>query len=170
MEAATRVMANELPQSRIRLVGLALRQAARKHSTTWDELRSIRLDRHDAVVAVRSEGRFVQRIVVVDAEVEEKLIEQQHHARGKYFCEADSNGSLDSIIIGQQLAVNLGADEVAIEVHAAGLNFKDVTNGLGLLSERSVSGAFAGQKLGLEVGRRVKKNGERMCEMLTSVI
>ena len=71
-------MTNELPQSRIRL---ALGQASRNIPLLEKELRSIRLSCHDAIVAIRSEGRFVRRIVAMDTEVEEKLIEKQLHAR-----------------------------------------------------------------------------------------
>jgi acyl transferase domain-containing protein/NADPH:quinone reductase-like Zn-dependent oxidoreductase/acyl carrier protein len=55
-----------------------------------------------------------------------------------------------------------GDDELEIEPHATGLNFRDVMYALGLLSEEAVENGFAGPSLGLEfagivtgVGRRV---------------
>ena len=152
VEAAARVMANELPQARIRVVDLALDHTGWHIPSLEGELRSIRLDRHDTVVAIRPEGRFVRRIVTMDAEEEEKRVKKQLSARGgKYFCQADPNGSPDSIVIRQQPPEILGPDEAAIEVHAAGLNFKDITND-----------APAGQKLSLEVAGRVAKIGENV--------
>ncbi|KAK5214208.1 hypothetical protein LTR41_000400 [Exophiala xenobiotica] len=163
VEAAARVMANELPQSRIRVVDLALDQTSGDIPLLKEELQSIRLDRHDTVVAIRPEGRFVRRVLAINAKEEEKRIEKKLPARGgRYFCEPDPNGTLDNIIIRQQPPTNLGPDEAAIEVHAAGLNFKDIMNGMGLLSERATSGGLAGQKLGLEVAGRVVKIGENV--------
>lgn len=42
------------------------------------------------------------------------------------------------------------ADEVQIQVHATGLNFRDVMYALGMLSEEAVESGFAGPTLGLE--------------------
>ncbi len=56
-----------------------------------------------------------------------------------------------------------GDDELEIEVHATGLNFRDVMYALGLLSDGAVENGFAGPSLGLEfagivigVGGRVR--------------
>ena len=46
--------------------------------------------------------------------------------------------------------VPLADDELEIEVHATGLNFRDVMYALGLLSDEAVEGGFAGSTLGLE--------------------
>ena len=56
LEAATQVMANELPQSCIRLMGVVLSQAGGNIPVLEEELRSIHLDCHDVVVAIRSES------------------------------------------------------------------------------------------------------------------
>ncbi|KIY04109.1 uncharacterized protein Z520_00801 [Fonsecaea multimorphosa CBS 102226] len=163
VEAAARVMANELPQSRIRVVDIPLDQTTGCIPGLQDELQYIRLDQHDTVVAIRPEGRFVRRVIALDTKEEEKSMEKKLPARGgRYFCEADPNSSLDSIIIRQQPPTNLGPDEVAIDVHSAGLNFKDIMNALGLLSERATSGGLSGQKLGLEVAGQVVKIGENV--------
>jgi acyl transferase domain-containing protein len=163
VEAAARVMANELPQARIHVVDLALDHTGGHIPLLEGELPYIRLDRHDTVVAIRPEGRFVRRIVAIDAEEESQRVKKQLPARGgKYFCQTEHNGSLDSIVIRQQPPENLGPDEAAIEVIAAGLNFKDIMNGSGLPSELATSGALADQKLSLEVAGRVAKIGENV--------
>ncbi|KAJ5369424.1 hypothetical protein N7509_014036 [Penicillium cosmopolitanum] len=163
VEAAARVMANELPRVRIRCVDLALYQSEQHITLLEEELRTFRLGNHESVVAIRPEGRFFRRIVAVDTEEEEKRTQILLPARGgKYFSEPDPNGSLDNIVLRQQPRENLGPDDVGIEVHAAGINFKDIMNGLGLLSERAISGGLAGQKLGLEIAGRVMMTGENV--------
>ena len=56
--------------------------------------------------------------------------------------------------------VRPGRDELEIEVHATGLNFRDVMYALGLLSEEAVEGGFAGPALGLEFAGVVTAAGE----------
>ena len=55
-----------------------------------------------------------------------------------------------------------GPDEVEVEVHATGLNFRDVMYALGLLSEEAVEGGFAGPTLGLEFAGVVKSAGSQV--------
>jgi NADPH:quinone reductase-like Zn-dependent oxidoreductase/acyl carrier protein len=52
------------------------------------------------------------------------------------------------------------SDELEIEVHATGLNFRDVMYALGLLSDEAVEGGFAGPTLGLEFAGIVSDMGE----------
>ncbi|KAK5997058.1 Erythronolide synthase [Cladobotryum mycophilum] len=137
VEAAVRVMVTEFPQARIRVVDLALNEMSEETTLLEEELRTFRLGRDDTIVAIRPESRFYKELVTRD------LI----------------NGSLDGIIMRQQAPINLGPDEVAIEIHAAGLNYKDVMNGLGLLSERATAGGLGGQELGIEVAGRVLQMG-----------
>ncbi|OGE57109.1 hypothetical protein PENARI_c002G04917 [Penicillium arizonense] len=163
VEAAVRVMANELPRVRIRCVDLALDKYDRPIPLFEEELRTSRLGFCESVVAIRPEGRFFKRIVTVDAEEEEKRTKKQLPAKGgQYFSESDPNGTLDNITLRQKPQEILGPDDVGIEVHAAGVNFKDIMNGLGLLSERAVSGGLAGRNLGLEVAGQVATIGENV--------
>jgi phthiocerol/phenolphthiocerol synthesis type-I polyketide synthase C len=56
----------------------------------------------------------------------------------------------------------LETDEVEIQVHATGLNFRDVMYSLGLLSDEAVENGFAGASLGLEFCRRHRTNRQRI--------
>lgn len=50
-------------------------------------------------------------------------------------------------------------DEIEIEVHATGLNFRDLMYTLGLLSDEAVENGFAGANLGLECAGIVTRTG-----------
>ncbi len=53
----------------------------------------------------------------------------------------------------------LEKDEVDIQVHATGLNFRDVMYSLGLLSDEAVENGFAGASLGLEFAGVIVRTG-----------
>lgn len=72
------------------------------------------------------------------------------------------NGTLDNITLRQMPQGTLGSDDVGIEVHAAGVNFEDIMNGLDLLSEGTVSGGIASRNLGLEVAGQVATIGKNV--------
>jgi NADPH:quinone reductase-like Zn-dependent oxidoreductase/acyl carrier protein len=54
----------------------------------------------------------------------------------------------------------LEKDEVEIQVHATGLNFRDIMYTLGLLSDEAVENGFAGASLGLEFAGVVVRTGD----------
>ncbi|MCP3669547.1 MAG: type I polyketide synthase [Gammaproteobacteria bacterium] len=56
-------------------------------------------------------------------------------------------------------STQLNDDEVEIEVHATGLNFRDLMYTLGLLSDEAVEKGFAGPSLGLEFAGTVLNTG-----------
>jgi len=53
-------------------------------------------------------------------------------------------------------------DEIEIDVHATGLNFRDVMYALGMLSDEAVENGFAGPTLGLELSGVVASVGARV--------
>ena len=59
----------------------------------------------------------------------------------------------------------LGADEVEIEVRAAGLNFRDVMYAMGLLPDEAVEDGFCGPTLGMEVSGVVTRVGAAVVEV-----
>ena len=161
VEAATRVMVNEFLHSSIRIIDLAMDAVERQITFLKAELQTLRFGRHETVVALRDKDRFVRRIVPVDVEKEEKLTLRSLPARGgKYQAERGHNGGLDNLVLRQQAFSQLGPDEVGIEVHAAGLSYKDVLNAMGSLSDRATSDGLTGQNLGLEVSGRVTEIGK----------
>ncbi|KAI9164151.1 Mycocerosic acid synthase [Paramyrothecium foliicola] len=166
LAAAVRVMGNESPRARIRVVDLGFDETSQDTALLEEELGTIRPGRDDMVVAIRSGNRFFETLVVVDREGEEKRTKTLLARGGEYRCEKNPAGaSLDSTIMRQQTSREPGGNDVAIEVHAAGLNFKDVMNGMGLLSEKATAGGLAGQELGLEVAGRVIKVGKNVRDL-----
>jgi len=59
----------------------------------------------------------------------------------------------------------LGDDEVEIEVHAAGLNFRDVMYAMGLLPDEAVEDGFCGPTLGMEVSGLVTRVGAAVTDL-----
>jgi phthiocerol/phenolphthiocerol synthesis type-I polyketide synthase C len=55
-----------------------------------------------------------------------------------------------------------GADEVSVRVHAAGVNFRDVLQRIGLLPEEAFEEGFAGPTMGLEFSGEVIAVGENV--------
>jgi len=53
--------------------------------------------------------------------------------------------------------------EVEVDVHATGLNFRDVMYALGLLSDEAIEHGFAGPTLGLEFSGIVRSVGSKAC-------
>lgn len=166
IQAAVLVMANELPKSRPCIIDLPLDQPqGQEISLLQDELQTARLSRQESVVVIRPAGRFFRRIQPVNLE-EERQNQRVFPARGgKYYAEASSSGTLDDIVLRQQHPRTLGANEVGVEVHATGLNFKDAMNAMGLLGETAVSGGLAGQKLGLEIAGRIVEVRDEVHDM-----
>ncbi|KAI9039457.1 Acyl transferase/acyl hydrolase/lysophospholipase [Aspergillus affinis] len=163
LEAAARVISNELPFASIRIIDLALDLIDQQISSLEAELRTVRVGRHKTVVAFRSKGCFARRVVPLDVDQEVKRNQRSLPARGgKYQAEPDASGSLDNVILRQQSFSKLDTDEIGIEVHAAGLNFKDVMNAMGLLGNRAASGGLTGRNLGLEVSGRVIEVGQNV--------
>ncbi|KAJ5592205.1 hypothetical protein N7537_009109 [Penicillium hordei] len=163
VQAAARVMANELPRVRIRCVDLALDEHRQNIPLLEEELQTNRVGYTESVVAIRPEGRFFKRIVAVDPGEEKRRIEKRVPARGgAYSSEPGPNGTLDNIIIRQKVEEELGPDDASIEVHAAGLNITDAMNVFGVSSEQVISGSLASQKLGLEAAGRVVAVGKNV--------
>ncbi|WP_262965783.1 type I polyketide synthase [Methylobacter psychrophilus] len=55
-------------------------------------------------------------------------------------------------------------DEIEVEVHASGLNFRDVMYALGLLSDEAIENGFSGPTLGLEFSGIVQAVGSKTSE------
>ena len=98
-----------------------------------DGIEALRLNKVDRVVAQENSS--------IDVRAEGSYYEA-------YFQEPTI---LDSIAFRNIPPRSLGDHEVEISVQAAGLNFKDVLNGMGLLTEESVMGGLVGAQLGLEM-------------------
>ena len=72
---------------------------------------------------------------------------------------SDRPGGLDALSWKPMLPREPGPGEVAIEVHAAGLNFRDTMWAMGLLPEEALIDGFAGPTFGLECAGIVRAVG-----------
>ncbi|MBW3546081.1 MAG: SDR family NAD(P)-dependent oxidoreductase, partial [Bacteroidetes bacterium] len=101
--------------------------------------------------ALRAGECFVRRLQPVNEAQDVQQATALTPALGTSFTTLiKEEGMLDSLQFRQQQRRKPAAGEVEIKVHAAGLNFKDIMNGMGLLSEEAVAGGVAGKSLGLE--------------------
>ncbi len=85
--------------------------------------------------------------------------------------EARSVGSLEGLALGEVDDVELGAGEVRVAVHAAGLNFRDVVMALGLVEESGGVSELGGEGAGVvvEVADDVTdlRVGDRVCGLMS---
>jgi acyl transferase domain-containing protein/acyl carrier protein len=107
-------------------------------------------------VAFRGTGRFVQRLarraVPTDEPRPAALPEDQ-----PFEVHMDSKGVLDNLRLRVKPRVAPGADEVEVQVFAAGLNFRDVLNALGLYPGKAI-------EFGAEFAGRVVRVGPEVTE------
>lgn len=115
---------------------------------------------NETELAVRGERLFVRRLEPVRAEDALAAASTPLAASGSYY-EAffAEPGILDSVRFRRMAPATLADHDVEIAVKAAALNFKDVLNGMGLLSAESVAGGLVGAQLGLECAGVVTRTG-----------
>ena len=68
-------------------------------------------------------------------------------------------GGIEALGWEYRTAAPVGPGQVEIEVHAAGLNFRDIMWAMGLLPEEALSDGFAGPTFGLECAGIVRSLG-----------
>lgn len=143
-----RTMINEAPDNAVRLVDLedcsasAVIVEALARELDWQ-------NSEDEIVLTASGQRFVPRM---------RILHQDDPAEKK-----SSRDQLDVYRLGFQMPGQLrnlrweryphvapGEDQLEVEIHATGLNFRDIMYALGLLSDEAIENGFAGATLGLE--------------------
>ena len=72
------------------------------------------------------------------------------------------HGGLDSLYLREAHRRTPAANEVEIEVEAAGLNFRDVLWLMGMLPEEAVEHGFSGPTIGMECAGRIARVGENV--------
>ncbi len=111
-------------------------------------------------IALRGPSRFVARLVRVVPSAADHVEERRSAPAGKtpFRVHASSAGALDGLHLRPLERRAPGPGEVEIEVHAAGLNFRDVMSAL-----ESLPGLFNGVgSMGIECSGRVVAVGERV--------
>src|SRR5262249_24510134 len=104
--------------------------------------------------------RFLRQLVPVDREsAEQATSAEEAGVGGDYRADLGEPGVLDQIVFRRAAPADPAEGEVEIAVEAAGLNFKDVMNAMGLLPEQDAAGGLTAHRLGLEVAGRVLRTG-----------
>ncbi len=155
-----RVINNECPNMPCAVIDLSATVSAVEIDALVGDLLSTRRDRDESEIAIRGGDRYVRQWVPIDRETAELAAStEEAGCGGAYRAEVGDPGMLDKIVFRRLPCCEPGDDEVEIAVQATGLNFKDLMNAMGLLTDRAVSGGLAGRRLGLEVAGRVLRAG-----------
>ncbi len=157
-----RVSKNEFPMLPVRIADLSADASVQELEnlalavTTPQEEKT-----EETEFAFRQQEVFLRRLTPVNPETADARATMPMAASGSaYRAEVQENGMLDSLALRAFEAQEPEAQQVQIAVRAAGLNFKDVVNGMGILSEEAVAGGVAGAALGLECSGIVTAVGE----------
>jgi NADPH:quinone reductase-like Zn-dependent oxidoreductase len=119
-----RVILNECPNVSGRVIDLAPEASASDQALLWNELLR---DDAEREVAFRGEARYVRRLVPGQSSREERL-----DRTAPVRLESRERGHLDTLRFTPFTLRACGADEVLIEVRAAGMNLRDVLKALAL--------------------------------------
>ena len=155
----SRVLSNEYPMVIARVIDMDRVDEAELQSLA-EILTSTSHGGNETELALRHDRILVKRLVKVtpaDAQVEASVeLPASGACYEAFFAEP---GILDSVRFRRFAPRVLAPGEVEIAVKAAALNFKDVMNGMGLLSAESVAGGLVGSQLGLECSGVVSRVG-----------
>lgn len=151
-----RCLVNEFADSHIRLVDLC---APHEFNTMRDALvAEILRPGADDEIVLGADARYVGRVTVTPPQ--QRLADPSFTAGAvEVALDFDTPGPLSGLRWETRAARRPGAGEVAIDVRAAGLNFRDVMYAMGLLSDEAVEAGFAGATLGMELSGVVSAVG-----------
>jgi len=153
-----RTMMNEAANFSVRLLDLPTEQPS---DTLLDAvLRELCHPDAEQEVALTAQGeRYAPRLNTVarPATLAAEGVEAEHVSLGFEF-----PGQLRNLRWQTAAAPLLADDQLEIDVHATGLNFRDVMYALGLLSDEAIENGFAGPTLGLEFAGTVRRVGSQV--------
>ena len=156
-----RVMSNEYPLVPLRLIDVPDQAEHNDIGLLVTELARPFNQQRITEMAIRDGILFVRKLVAAKQEADELLrMQKLPAAKTPFRANINAYGSMDSIDFRFSERNEPGPGEVEIEVKAAGLNFKDVLNVMGLLSDEAVAGGIAGKNLGLECAGVITRVGE----------
>ncbi len=154
-----RVLMNELPRLRVRLVDLA--PAALPGECAGQIAVELAADTPETEIVWTAHGRHVLRL--------RPGLPPRRAARSDLLTLASSRaGGFDALAWELRAPRILGPGEVEIDVHAAGLNFRDMMWAMGLLPEEALIDGFAGPSFGLECAGIVRAVGHGSKRLLAS--
>nr|WP_320010985.1 type I polyketide synthase [uncultured Desulfobulbus sp.] len=150
-----RTLINEALDLRVHLLDLAQVETAASIAAL---VRELDCPDSEQEVCLTGEGaRYVPRLQSAPRQVEPAMGDRDQ--QGIIRLGFSFAGKLGNLCWQEQPVVRLGEDEVEVEVHATGLNFRDLMFTLGLLSEEAIENGFAGPTLGLEFSGEVVRVG-----------
>lgn len=156
-----RVMMNECPFVQMSLVDISAEASMQELQNLYDNFTLVSRPQYPEV-AYRKDQQLVHRLVAVSREeAEQKAMKNVPVQASPFQLEVKEYGSLDQTVFRGIPQHYVEEDEVEIEVMAAGLNFKDIMNIMGLLNEEAVEGGVAGKSLGLECSGVVTRLGKK---------
>lgn len=131
MNGLGRVIANELPDLRCRMIDLDPREREAPLSSLLSEL--LLSDSAEDQVALRGEARYVLRLRRgILPPLPGPAGRAEERGRPSVRLETERPGVLDALRLVSVDRRKPGPDEILVEVSAAGLNFRDVMKGLGI--------------------------------------
>jgi len=144
-----RVIINEHPQLRCKLIDLSPASSMEEIHSFVQELCT---DDGEDEVALRGEARYVHRLRQVSLPAIEGLPQERATTKTQppFRIEIAKPGILDHLRFVEAPRRRPRSGEVEIEVHAVGLNFKDVMIAMGLLPDEALEGGYTGKALGME--------------------
>ncbi len=155
-----RTLHNECPNVPLKLIDLEAGGLPETLSVVYQEMRCWRWDLDEFEIAWRGGQRFLRELRTLSVEDAQSQATVELAASGSWYrADVTERGIVDNLTFRSCFPCVPKQGEVEIEVEAAGLNFKDIMNTMGLLSLRSVQGGLAGNQLGLEVSGRIASVG-----------
>jgi acyl transferase domain-containing protein/acyl carrier protein len=116
-------------------------------------------------LALRGSARWVCRVTRMPDTAEDDIEETLPAARVEAFkLEVRSPGRLESLGFRAFERKKPGPRELALEIRAAALNFKDVLKALGMLPAKALEGSYSAYRLGLEASGVVVDVGDAVTE------
>lgn len=155
-----RVLVNEYPQAIVKIAYVSP-HSVREMDTFARILASTSNAGNETEIRFTNGNLQALRLNKVSREHEQTRAKTKITAEGSYYEAYFSEPTIiDSIAYRHIGPAQLRPKDVEISVKAAALNFKDVLNGMGLLTSESVAGGLVGSQLGLECSGVVTRVGD----------
>ncbi|MEL6537628.1 MAG: SDR family NAD(P)-dependent oxidoreductase [Bacteroidota bacterium] len=163
MYGIMRVLVNEYPGIAVRGVDLENNAASAQWDQLVEEVTTYGEVLKNVEVALRGADRYQRVVTQVSAEDAEERSARVVAATGTWFhADVKSTGDIESIVFREQFQSDLGAEEVLIEVKAAGVSKVDVDIVMNPESEEEAGHGYTGNRLGREASGVVKAVGEKV--------
>lgn len=160
LHGMARVVKNECPQINLTTVDLSPTISPLEIERLFEELLHRRLDVDETEVALRGGTRLVRKLSAVERDrAEQRAASLEEGVGGSYGAELTVPGVFERIEFRRRHPRIPSANEVEIEIHAAGLSFRDVLTAMGIVSEEGITGGLTEHRLGLEVAGRIRQVG-----------